>query len=102
MANPSYSMPKDTQQSMLAVYERRSRATPAPHDHHTDLEWTSVLGKFGGGSTRTTFCDEAMRRSVKVPSPSRYDPDMEQWGQFDHHDRYQKVKFVTLGKMEAA
>jgi hypothetical protein len=101
-ANPSYTMPKDTQQSMLAVYERRSRATPAPHDHHTDLDWRSVLGRFGAGSLRKTFCDDAAERSAKIPSPSKYDTDMEQWGKFDHHDRYQKVKFVTLGKMEAA
>ena len=75
--NPSYTMPKDTQQSMLAIYEKRSRATPAPHDHHTDLSWKSVFGKFGGGSTRKTFCDDAMAHSQKIPSPCKYDPDTE-------------------------
>lgn len=85
---------------MLAIYEKRSRATPAPHDHHTDLSWTSVLGKFGAGSTRTTFCDDAIAHSKKVPSPSKYDPDTEQWGKYDEHERYQKIKKVRLGKME--
>jgi len=100
VVNPSWTMPKDTQQSMLAVYERRSRATPAPHDHHTDLDWNTIYGKFGAGSLRKTFCDDAMTHSRKVPSPSRYEPDTEQWGQFDEHDRFQKIKFVRLGKME--
>ena len=86
--NPAYSMPKDTQQSMLAIYEKRSKATPASQDHHKDLEWKSILGKFGAGSTRLTFCDDAMRHSRKVPSPSKYDYDMEQWGKFDENDRF--------------
>ena len=61
---------------MLAQYERRSRATPAPGQQHQELSWKSVLGKFGDGTKngqRITFCDEAQRRSRKVPSPSRYD-----------------------------
>ena len=85
---------------MLAIYEKRSRATPAPHDHHQDLNWNTIYGKFGAGSTRKTFFDDAIAHSAKVPSPNKYDPDMEQWGRFDHHNRYKKFKFVKLGKMK--
>ena len=63
---------------MLAQYERRARGTPAPGNNTKDLSWKSVLGKFGDGTKngeRVTFCEEAQRRSRKVPSPSRYDAE---------------------------
>ena len=31
---PGYSMPKDTQQSFLAHYERKGKATPGPDEHY--------------------------------------------------------------------
>jgi len=60
---------------MLAQYERRSRATPAPGHNDKDLSWKGTLGKFGDGGDRVTFCEEAQRQSRKVPSPSRYDAE---------------------------
>ncbi len=40
-------MPKDTQQSMLAYYERKGRAVPAPNEHYKELTWKSKGARFG-------------------------------------------------------
>mmetsp|Transcript_11190 Transcript_11190/g.18810 ORF Transcript_11190/g.18810 Transcript_11190/m.18810 type:complete len:158 (-) Transcript_11190:360-833(-) len=74
---PGYSIPKDSNQSMLAVYERRGRQIPGPDEHAMPLSWKSVGGKFGGNPDqkfeRRTFCDDAIRKASKVPSPGKYD-----------------------------
>lgn len=76
--NPQYTVPKDENQSMLAIYERRSRAVPAPGHANTELTWKSVGAKFSGKEgeeyKRKTFCDDAINHSRKVPSPCKYEP----------------------------
>ena len=87
--DPGFSFPKDTMQSMLAQIERRGKATPGPVDHYAEPSWESIGGRFGAGASakgRQTFFDEAMNRSRKVPSPTRYDNEQEH--------------FSVLGKME--
>ena len=81
-------MPKDTQQSFLAYYERRGKATPGPDEHYQEMTWNNISSKFGAGSKkgRQTFCEEAMAHSQRVPSPTHYDPE-----------KYQRS---VLGKME--
>lgn len=79
---------------MLAIYEKRAKATPAPDHHYTERPWSHILGKFGGGNAeggRQTFCDDAIRASKKVPSPTRYDAGA---GEF------LAAKKQPLGKME--
>ena len=97
-------MPKDTKQTMLAQYERRGKASPAPGHSHQPLSWKGLGGDFSAATKfvpetspdrrnrgagpgakdekvskprfqRLTFCDEAANRSRKVPSPGRYRPD---------------------------
>jgi hypothetical protein len=72
---PGYSIPKDTKQSMLAVYEKRGKEVPGPGQFNCELKWTASTAKWGGPkniSFRKTFCDEAARRSQQVPSPATY------------------------------
>ena len=58
--SPGYSMPRDTQSSMLALVEKRSKATPGPDEHYQEPSWKAVSSNFGVGTKgRKTFCDEA-------------------------------------------
>lgn len=54
---PAYSMPRDTQQSFLAYYERKGKRTPAPGAHHYELPKDQIGGEFGKGAIRKTFLD---------------------------------------------
>jgi hypothetical protein len=42
------------------------------------MSWKSTGGNFGAGNIskgRQTFCDDAIKKSQKIPSPCRYDLD---------------------------
>lgn len=79
-------MPKDTQQSFLAYYERKGKRTPGPDEHSKELPWTAISSKFGAGGDRKTFCDDAIAHAAQWTGKEEYDPSV-----------YQSV---PLGKIE--
>ena len=97
---PAYSMPKDTQQSFLAYYERKGKRTPGPDEHSKELSWNNRSSKFGAGGDRKTFCDEAIAHSKEVPGPEEYDPMVYQWAKTDDTKADLKYQHIPLGKME--
>ena len=80
-------MPQDTQQSFLAYYERKGKATPGPDEHYKELSWVKRSSNFGKGSDRKTVFDDAAERAKKVPGPEQYELD-------------EVFAHVPLGKME--
>ena len=71
--SPGYSMPKGTGGSMLALVEKRAKATPGPDEHHNELSWNGLYGNFGVGTKgRKTFCDDAIKEGSKQPCPTEY------------------------------
>ena len=66
-------MPKGTGGSMLALVEKRAKATPGPDEHHNELSWNGLYGNFGIGTKgRKTFCDDAIKEGSKQPCSTEY------------------------------
>jgi hypothetical protein len=82
---PSYTIPKDVNQSYFNTIERRSRQTPGPQeDYNLDLNWLTQQSKLKSGQItavnkkydgRRTFLDDAIDLSKNhQTSPTRYNP----------------------------
>jgi len=93
---PGYSMPKDTTASMLALVEKRAKATPGPDEHYHEMQWKGLYGNFGVGTKgRKTFCDEAMKRSAKEPCPTEYNNEQK------YRDEYGQYKTKRIAESKA-
>ena len=70
---PDYSIPKDQNTTYFKHVTRHSVGKPAPTHYYKPLSWTTSSSKFGVGSKRKTFTDEAVAHSKVVPAPTRND-----------------------------
>lgn len=64
---PQYSVPKCQSKA------KDLRGTHGPEWHSKELKWTTNGVSFGA-KVRTTFCDDAIKQSKLVPSPTKYNP----------------------------
>ena len=83
---PSWKFPKDDKMTYFNHITRSTKGKPGPNKYELKADWKVNQKNFGVGPARTTFTDDAVAHSKKVPSCSQYHPK--------HHTK------LLLGKME--
>lgn len=72
-SEPNYTIPKDENTNFFKHVTRVTRHNPAPTAYQKALSWKTANGTFSAGNNkRTTFTDEAIRHSKKIPSAAHY------------------------------
>ena len=72
--SPKFSVPKESNKRYFDQVVRKSETIPEPGKYTKTMLWKGKMGVMKGVK-RTTFIEDNMKRSAKMPGPSEYSPE---------------------------